>query len=154
MITIIETKEFDSIYWHDSILMSIEFDVLNNNILLFVDLCISNIENNITYQPCLAIFNYATQFKMKLEWDNVSVQPEIAYIERELVEDPKMFLKEFNYYNYTVHFLDPVNGNIELPTIADFKLLFLSEPIKYENDVDYYQKRLEVIKNYLNNYKK
>lgn len=153
MIKITEINDFDSIYWHDSILMSIEFDVVNDNVLLYIDLNISNLENNISYQPSLLILYNVPDFKIELKWENAGIKPGIAFIERELIDKPRHFTTNLDIYKYLIHFLDPAIGKIEVPLIEDFKLILLTEPIKYENDVDYYKKRFEVIKNYFNNHK-
>jgi len=154
MYKITETNNFDSIYWHDSMLLSIEFDVLRSSVLLYIDLNISNIENNISYQPCVAIFENIPDFKMNLEWEGACVGPELAFIERQLIEKPKHFSASLDFYKYTVHFLDPAIGKIELPLVTDFKLITLSDPIIFEDDESYISKRNEIIKNYLIKYGK
>ena len=85
MYIITETDDFESIYWHDGMLMSIEFDVLMSSVLLYIDLNISNIVNNISYQPCVAIFENIPDFKLNLEWEGSSVGPELAFIDRKFI---------------------------------------------------------------------
>lgn len=153
MYKITETNNFDSIYWHDGIFMSIEFDVLKSSVLLYIDLNISNFENHVSYQPCVAIFGGIADFRMNLEWEQSEDAPSIAYIERELIEKPKHY-ENLDFYKYTVHFLEPANGKIDLPLITEFKLVMLSEPIIFEGEDNYFMKRTNVIKNYILSYKK
>ncbi|HMQ78262.1 MAG TPA: hypothetical protein PKE39_01115 [Ignavibacteria bacterium] len=154
MYEITETNDFESIYWHDSMLISIEFDVLKNSVSFCIDLNISNVQNNISYQPCVATFNNVSNFRLNLEWESACVGPEIAFIERELIEKPKHFIDNLDFYCYTLHFLDPAIGKIELPLVTEFKLATLSEPIVFEGEEDYFKKRAEVMKNYLINHTK
>lgn len=153
MINLTETEDFESIYWHDSKIMSIEFDIINNNIIFYIDLCICNVENNVSYQPCLVTFYNVSNFKMNLSWEDSCINPQISFIERELIDKPKHFIQDLDYYLYTIHFLNPSIGKIEMPNITQFKLIMLSQPILFQSEEDYYKQRYEAIKNYLNNIK-
>ncbi len=145
-----KTKNFDEIYWHDSVLRSIEFDLLDDRIKLYVDLNVTNVDS-IHYQPCIALFNYVHDLKINLQWESSNIFPEISYIERILIEKPANVVNNLGYYSYTIHFIEPTFGKIEFPMITDFELLHLSEPILVTNDEEYNIKRNEILERLIKN---
>lgn len=144
------TKNFDEIYWHDSVLRSIEFDLLGSRIKLYIDLNVTNIDK-IHYQPCIALFNYVHDLKINLQWESSNIFPEISYVERTLIEKPANVVNSLEYYSYTIHFIEPTIGKIEFPMITDFELLHLSEPILVTNDEEYNIKRNEILEKLITN---
>jgi hypothetical protein len=149
---ILKNNDFDKIYWHDSLLYKIEFDIVNDDVLFYIDLQSSEpdqenaSEDNMWLIPAILRFAGITDMKINIEWSDSFNVPNISYIEREKIEISNKITDNV-FYKYQIEFTTPTEGNIILPKVTEFELCLLGDPILFENEESYVTKRNEVLKN-------
>lgn len=148
----LNNNDFDKIYWHDSLLYKIEFDILDDAVLFYIDLQSPEPghenadEDNVWFIPAILRFAGITDIKINIEWSESFNTPNISYIEREKIEISNS-ITDSVFYMYQIEFTGPTEGNIILPEVTEFELCLLGDPILFENEESYVTKRNEVLKN-------
>jgi len=153
---IFSNNDFDSIYWHDSTLVSILFDQAEfSDVKLIIDLVLKSHPSKtssdksryvLIQQPAVVKFLSVTNMKINLQWNEVILDPTFAYIEREKLHFSNN-IDEQTFYKYIIEFNGTAEGNIILDKVPEFEMLLLGEPIIFKNEKDYIKKRNKIIKN-------
>jgi len=148
-------NDFDSIYWHDSTLISIIFDQKEfSDVKLIIDLVLkshpseaSNDENGyvLIQQPAVVKFLSVTNIKINLQWNEVILDPTFAYIEREKLDFSNK-INDQTFYKYIIEFNGTAEGNIILDKVPELEMLLLGEPIIFKGEKDYIEKRNKIIR--------
>lgn len=149
---------FDDIYWHDSKLISINFDqTCGNNILLLVDI---NLESHpkdtlkplgdytLIKQPALVKFLNVSEAKFNLNFESGRIiEPIFAFMTRRKSNFSNK-IDETVFYDYLIEFRN--EGNIKLKIVTNFEMIMLGKPIVCKIDEDYTNKRNEILSNNFN----
>jgi len=148
-------KDFESIYWHDSILNTIIFDQTEFcDFNLLIDFVLEshppkNPQNENDYvlimQPAIVKFLFATDVKINLKWEDVIINPTFAFIERKKAEF-KDKIKNKSFYKYIIEFNGSNEGNIVLDNVPNFEMQLFGDPILYISSEDYIEKRNKILK--------
>ncbi len=149
---------FDDIYWHDSKLISINFDqTCGNNILLLVDLILESHPKDtlnplgdytLIKQPALVKFLNVSEAKFNLNFESGRIiEPTIAFMTRRKSNFSNK-IDETVFYDYLIEFRN--EGNIKLEIVADFEMIMLGKPITCKIDEDYTNKRNEILNENIN----
>lgn len=149
---------FDEIYWHDSKLISINFDQTGgNNILLLVDIILESHPNNtlnplgdytLIKQPALVKFLNVSEAKFNLNFESDRIiEPTLAFITRRKSNFSNK-IDETVFYDYLIEFRN--EGNIKIEIVNDFEMIMLGKPILCKIDEDYTNNRNEILSDNFN----
>ncbi len=148
-------NDFESIYWHDSILNTIIFDQTDySDFNLLIDFIVESHPSKnsdkekdyvLVMQPAIVKFLYATDVQINLKWKNVIINPTFAFIERKKLNFTNKIDNQ-SFYKYIIEFNGSNEGNIILDKVPNFEMNLLGDPILFKKKEEYIKKRNRIIK--------